>query len=136
MYAKQLRYQCRSNTNGSLTFTQAPGIFPFNTDGFDIGGANVLLEKNHVFNGDDCVAVGNGSNNVTVRIMVCEGGHGVSLSGTDKIADVHFDNITSRNSLYATRFQSSLDSVGNVTDVTWSNINIINATFPIFATSL
>jgi hypothetical protein len=47
--------------------------------------------------------VNSGSNNVTVRNMVCEGGHGASLSGTDKIANVHFDNITSRNSLYASK---------------------------------
>jgi len=113
-----------------------PDIFPFNTDGYDVKGTNVLFENNHVFNGDDCVAVNSGSNNVTVRNMVCEGGHGASLSGTDKIANIHFDNITSRNSLYATRFKSSLDSVGNVTNVTWSNINIINSTFPIFATSV
>jgi len=71
-----------------------------------------------------------------VRNMVCEGGHGASLSGTNQIANVQFDNITSRNSLYATRFKSSLDSMGNVTNVTWSNIHVVNATFPIFATSV
>jgi hypothetical protein len=35
---------------------QVPSIFPFNTDGYDIKGNNVLFENNHVFNGDDCVA--------------------------------------------------------------------------------
>lgn len=43
----------------------------------------------------------NGCENITVRNMVCEGGHGASLSGTDNIANVRFDNITFRNSLFA-----------------------------------
>ncbi|KZT58179.1 glycoside hydrolase family 28 protein [Calocera cornea HHB12733] len=112
-----------------------PSLFPFNTDGYDVSGVNILMENNHIFNGDDCVAVNNGAHNVTIRNMICEGGHGASLSGTDNIANIHFDNITSRNSLYATRFKSSLNSTGNVYNVTWSNIYVLNATFPIFATS-
>ena len=54
-----------------------------------------LLELTYIL-----ISVNNGAHNVTVRNMVCEGGHGASLSGTDLIADIHFDNITSRNSLY------------------------------------
>jgi len=66
--------------------------------------------------------VNNGAHNITVRELTCEGGHGVSLSGTNNIANITFDTIYSRNSLYATRFKSSLDSVGNISDVTWSNM--------------
>ncbi|WWC87255.1 uncharacterized protein L201_002143 [Kwoniella dendrophila CBS 6074] len=112
-----------------------PGVFPFNTDGYDIKGNNVLFENNWVFNGDDCVAVNSG-NNITVRNMVCEGGHGASLSATTGVNNVLFDNMTSINSLYATRFKSGLNSVGNITNVTWSNIHVHNATFPIFATGV
>ncbi|KAF8589113.1 glycoside hydrolase family 28 protein [Ramaria rubella] len=103
---------------------------------FDVSGTNVIIENSKIFNGDDCVAVNNGAHNVTVRGLTCEGGHGVSLSGTDNISNITFDDIFSRNSLYATRFKSSLDSVGNVSDVTWSNIHVLNATFPIFATGV
>ncbi|WRT65114.1 uncharacterized protein IL334_002056 [Kwoniella shivajii] len=112
-----------------------PGVFPFNTDGYDIKGNNVLFENNWVFNGDDCVAVNSG-NNITVKNMVCEGGHGASLSSGNGVSNVLFDNITSINSLYATRFKSSLNAVGNITNVTWSNIHVHNATFPIFATGV
>lgn len=59
---------------------------------------------------------------MTIRGFTCEGGHGVSVSGSHNISNIVFDNIQSRNSLYATRFKSSLDSVGNVSDVTWSNM--------------
>jgi polygalacturonase len=33
-----------------------PSVFPFNTDGYDISGNNVLVEDSWVFNGDDCIA--------------------------------------------------------------------------------
>jgi len=104
----------------------------------DVGspGPNFTFYNNHVFNGDDCVAVNNGASNVYITDMICEGGHGISLSGTDNIHNVTFNNITSRNSLYATRFKSSLNSVGNISDVHWQNIYVLNATFPIFATSV
>jgi len=51
-------------------------------------------------------------------------------------ANLTTSNITSRNSLYATRFKSSLNALGNVSDVHWQNIYVLNATFPIFATSV
>ena len=82
------------------------------------------------------MAVNNGAHNIYITDMICEGGHGISLSGTDNISNVTFNNITSRNSLYATRFKSSLDSTGNVSDVRWQNIYVLNATFPVFATSV
>lgn len=68
--------------------------------------------------------------------MTCLGGHGVSLSATNGVSNVLFDDVRSKDSLYATRFKSSLNSVGNITNVTWSNIQIFNATFPIFATGV
>jgi len=74
-----------------------PTLFPFNTDGFDVSGTNVLIEDSNIFNGDDCVAVNNGAQNVTVRRLTCEGGHGVSLSGTNSISNITFDTIYSRN---------------------------------------
>jgi len=121
------------NTIDAAYNYEVPSQFPFNTDGFDVSGNNVLVEDNHVWNGDDCIAVNKG-NNITFRNNVCEGGHGISISAATGVSNVLFDNCTSVNSLYATRFKSSLDAVGNVTNVTWSNIKIHNATFPIFAT--
>lgn len=131
-----------------------PNVFPFNIDGYDVKGQsrcltyhrrnwllttvgpNFTFYNNHVFNGDDCVAVNNGAHDIYITDMICEGGHGISLSGTDDISKVTLNNITSRNSLYATRFKSSLDSKGDVSDVHWQNIYVLNATFPVFATSV
>lgn len=108
-----------------------PSVFPFNTDGYDISGNNVLVEDSWVFNGDDCIAgeasVGttplrtltsevNKGNNITFRNSVCIGGHGASVSATTGVSNVLINNITSKNSLYATRFKSSLNSVGNITN--------------------
>lgn len=129
-------YQVYNNWIDASYDLNTPNVFPFNTDGYDVGGYNYTFHDNHVFNGDDCVAVNNGAHNIYITNMICEGGHGISLSGTNNINNVTFNNITSHNSLYATRFKSSLNSTGNVSNVHWQNIYILNATFPIFATSV
>jgi len=87
-----------------------PAVFPFNTDGYDVGGYNYTFYNNHVFNGDDCCAINNGgtlhysclahreadadlillAHNIYITDMICEGGHGISLSGTDNINNVTF----------------------------------------------
>jgi hypothetical protein len=58
----------------------------------------------------------NKGNNITFRNSVCIGGHGASVSATNGVSNVLINNITSKNSLYATRFKSSLNSVGNITN--------------------
>lgn len=37
------------------------------SDGFSAGGTNLLFERNHVVNGDDCLTVINGAKNITWR---------------------------------------------------------------------
>jgi hypothetical protein len=77
-----------------------PSVFPFNTDGWDVSGNNILIEDSWVFNGDDCVAVNSG-NNITFRNNVCIGGHGSSVSSANGVTNVLFKDITMIDSLYA-----------------------------------
>jgi polygalacturonase len=62
------------------------------SDGFSSGGVtNGLYENNHIENGDDCMTVGNGANNIHFRNSYCKGGHGLSIGSLGKggaIADV------------------------------------------------
>ena len=54
-------------------------------------GTNILLENNIVYNGDDCLAVGNSANNIHFRNSYCNGGHGLSigsLGGGGAVANV------------------------------------------------
>ncbi|KAG5899493.1 hypothetical protein JTB14_015203 [Gonioctena quinquepunctata] len=50
-----------------------------NTDGFDIGGSNIVIENSTVKNQDDCVAINRGWN-MLLKNLECIGGHGLSLS--------------------------------------------------------
>lgn len=52
--------------------------------GFSAGGTNLLFENNAVYNGDDCLTVGNSAVNITFRNSYCNGGHGLSIGSLGK----------------------------------------------------
>jgi polygalacturonase len=118
------------------------GSFPFNTDGFDVGASNVRIRNSVIFNGDDAIAVQSGAHDV-----LFQGGtigyqsHGMSIGslGQDQtafanVSNIHFDDITVINAVYAARFKSWQGGQGIAKHITWSNIRTYNVTFPIFVT--
>jgi len=79
-----------------------------------VGGTDITIRNSVIYNGDDAIAVGTGSKNV-----LFQGGtigyqtHGMSIgslgSNQAQVADVeniHFDDITVVNGVYAARFKS------------------------------
>lgn len=50
------------------------------------------------------------------------------------VSDIHFDDITVVNGVYASRFKSWIGGQGLAQNITWSNIRVYNVTFPIFVT--
>ncbi|GJJ13217.1 hypothetical protein Clacol_007468 [Clathrus columnatus] len=105
--------------------------------GFSATGTNILIENSHVVNGDDCLTVGSGGNNITFRNNYCQGGHGLSIgslgengavasvSNVFEIAEqplrisdnkMVFEQLSSEeqdvNSLYGARFKSWLNGKG------------------------
>ncbi|KAF2097651.1 pectin lyase-like protein [Rhizodiscina lignyota] len=118
------------------------GSFPFNTDGFDVTGTNINIFNSIIYNGDDAIAVQSGSHGV-----LFQGGtigyqtHGMSIGSLGQnqasfanVTDIHFDDITVVNGVYASRFKSWEGGQGLAKNVTWSNIRAYNVTFPIFVT--
>lgn len=116
--------------------------FPFNTDGFDVTATNVKITNSVIFNGDDAIAVQSGSHNV-----LFEGGtigyqsHGMSIGSLGQnqasfanVSNIHFNDITVVNAVYAARFKSWVGGQGLAQNITWSNIRTYNVTFPIFVT--
>ncbi|CAE7198300.1 unnamed protein product [Rhizoctonia solani] len=114
--------------------------FPFNTDGFGAGGTDLLIENNHVANGDDCIAIGSGANNVHFRNNYCEGGHGMSVGSLGKdgsvasVQNILFENNVMKNQLYGARFKSWTGGNGLAKNITWRNIVLENVPFPIYVT--
>ncbi|KAF2433893.1 putative exopolygalacturonase C [Tothia fuscella] len=116
--------------------------FPFNTDAFGVSGSNIRIFNMSVFNGDDAVAIGPGAHNVFVQ-----GGtigyqtHGLSIGSLKgspnspvNVTNIHFDNITVKDSIYAARFKSWVGGYGLAKNITWSNIRVENVSMPIFVT--
>ncbi|KUI72239.1 Exopolygalacturonase C [Cytospora mali] len=122
--------------------TSSTESFPFNTDGFDVGGTDITILNSVIYNGDDAIAVGSGSHNIlfsggTVGYQT----HGMSIGSLGKdstsfanVTDVRFEDITVVNGVYAARFKSWLGGNGLVKNVSWSNIRLYNVTFPIYVT--
>lgn len=114
--------------------------FPTNTDGFSARGSNLLFENNHVVNGDDCLTVGSGANNIHFRDSYCEGGHGLSIGSLGKsgsaaiVSNILIENVTMKNSDYGARFKSWNGGHGSATNVTWKNIILDNVRLPIYVT--
>lgn len=118
------------------------GAFPFNTDGFDVGGTNIRITNSVIYNGDDAIAVQSGAHNI-----LFQGGtigyqtHGMSIGSLGQnqasfanVSNITFDDITVVNGVYASRFKSWQGGQGLAQNVTWSNIRTYNVTFPIFVT--
>lgn len=116
------------------------GGFPFNTDGFAAGGKNLLIENNVIMNGDDCLTVGSGGQNVVFRNAYCYGGHGLSIGSLGKggsVASVHdilIENVIMDNELYGARFKSWTGGAGIAQNITWRKIIVQNVPFPIYVT--
>lgn len=121
---------------------ESTGSFPFNTDGFDVTATNVRITDSVIYNGDDAIAVQSGSHNVVFRRnTIGYQSHGMSIGslGEDQseyanVSDIHFEDVTVIDAVYASRFKSWMGGQGIAKNITWKNIRVYNVTFPIFVT--
>ncbi|KZO91806.1 glycoside hydrolase family 28 protein [Calocera viscosa TUFC12733] len=124
---------------------RSTGSFPFNTDGFDATGSNLLIEDSVILNGDDALAIGQGSigsKNITFRrAYVGYQSHGASIGSLGKdpsqpanVSDVLVENVFFENTLYGARFKSWEGGTGLARNVTYRNIGLQNVTFPLYIT--
>ncbi|XP_020585523.1 exopolygalacturonase-like [Phalaenopsis equestris] len=100
----------------------APGNSP-NTDGIHISESiDVQIQNSTIGSGDDCISIGSGSKNVTVRNVFCGPGHGISVGSLGKYKyDLGVDGI------YVTNCTLSRTTNG-VRIKTWRDSPAINAT--------
>ncbi|EJU00614.1 pectin lyase-like protein [Dacryopinax primogenitus] len=129
----------------TLIDARSTGGFPFNTDGFDATGSDLLIEDSVVLNGDDALAVGQdsiGTRNVTFwRTYVGFHSHGASIGSLGKdpsqpanVSDVLIEDVFFHNTLYGARFKSWVGGTGLARNVTYRNIGCQNVTFPLYIT--
>ncbi|KAI9651390.1 hypothetical protein NHQ30_001432 [Ciborinia camelliae] len=110
----------------------SPNGYPFNTDGIDLSGTNVLIDGLEIHNGDDVINISPPAANVTVRNIIASGTHGLSVSCVDGIGSNYtFENAYIYDSLMAARFKGKLGKTCKISDVTWRNIEVKNVSYPI-----
>ncbi|KIK71450.1 glycoside hydrolase family 28 protein [Collybiopsis luxurians FD-317 M1] len=128
------------SNNVILAVSDNASAFPFNTEGFIAGGSDMLIENNHVENGDDCIHIDNGASNIHVRNVYCANSHGLSVGSLGEggsvanVQNVLFEDCVMNNSLYGARFKSWTGGNGFARNITWRNISFHNVPFPIYVT--
>lgn len=116
---------------------KAPRDSP-NTDGIDIFASKRFeIEKCTIGTGDDCVAVGTGSSNITIKDLTCGPGHGMSIGSLGKgnsrseVSFVHLDGAKFIDTQNGLRIKTWQGGSGLASHITYENVEMINAENPI-----
>ncbi|CAG7935386.1 unnamed protein product [Penicillium nalgiovense] len=102
-----------------------------NTDAFDVGDSTYITISNaNIKNQDDCLAVNSGEN-IVFTGGYCSGGHGISIGSVgfrdnNTVKNVTISDSTVTNSDNGVRVKTIYKATGEVSDVTFSNIELSN----------
>ncbi|KAK1374240.1 polygalacturonase-like [Heracleum sosnowskyi] len=107
----------------------SPGDSP-NTDGIHVGRLrNVHISDSTIAVGDDCVSIGDGSIDITVKNILCGPGHGISVGSLGRfpyetdVRNIFVDNCTFVKTLNGARIKTFHDSPKLVADnITFQNL--------------
>ncbi|KAL6195239.1 hypothetical protein ACLB2K_030859 [Fragaria x ananassa] len=111
-----------------------------NTDGIDIGSSNgINVTHTNIATGDDCIAVGEGTNQLLVTGVTCGPGHGISIGSLGQRPDeqpvvgVTVMNCTIVGTTNGARIKTWPDSPGASTasDIVFEDIVMANVENPI-----
>lgn len=116
---------------------KAPRNSP-NTDGIDIfASKRFQIEKCVIGTGDDCIAIGTGSSNITIKDLICGPGHGISIGslGRDnsraEVSHVHVNRAKFIDTQNGLRIKTWQGGSGLASYITYENVEMINSENPI-----
>ncbi|KAF9006976.1 pectin lyase fold/virulence factor [Cyathus striatus] len=115
--------------------------FPFNTAGFNLSGKNITVDGYYGHNGDDCISVINGAEDIVAQNGFCGfSSHGLSIGSLGRgganhtVKNVLFKNWTMDGAVYGARFKSWTGGQGSADNITWEDITLVNVSTGIFVT--
>ena len=110
---------------------ESPSDSP-NTDAIDPSGHRIVIRNCEIDNGDDDVALHDGSSDILVENLTCLHGHGISVgSGTRRgLVHVIVRNCTFDGTDNGLRIKSYRGGGGEVHDISYSNITMRNVRRP------
>ncbi|KAL1935289.1 hypothetical protein VTP01DRAFT_4429 [Rhizomucor pusillus] len=113
-----------------------------NTDAFDVSDSTgIVIQSSSITNGDDCIAVNHGAQNLTVTNLDCTGSHGFSVGSlgkkgnTESVSDLKFISNACHDCQNGVRIKTWPGGKGSVTGVTFDDIYLDNVENPIIVTT-
>ncbi|CAK9133383.1 unnamed protein product [Ilex paraguariensis] len=116
----------------------APGDSP-NTDGIHVGrSTKVTINDTQIGTGDDCISIGDGTQQLTIEKVTCGPGHGISVGSLGKfpeekeVVGVFVRNCTLTNTLNGVRIKTWPASLpGSASDMHFEDIIVNNVGNPV-----
>jgi polygalacturonase len=138
-----LRSKCGDVNIQRITINTTSDVISDNTDGIDVNATNCLIQASFIYCGDDHIAIGGGSGDITVTNCTFGAGHGISIGSSTDNGGVH-DLIVSNCTMTippdgslssGIRGKSARGQGGLVQRLTYVNITLTNVQNPIFISS-
>ncbi|KAJ3708012.1 hypothetical protein LUZ61_011717 [Rhynchospora tenuis] len=127
--------ECQNVTVDSI-FIASPNTSP-NTDGIHIASKDIFIRNSNISNGDDCISLGNGSENIQIDNLDCRDGHGISIGSLGKdnskgtVKNINVTNCNITNSQNGVRIKTWASGSGLVSNVKFDHIRMNAVSNPI-----
>jgi len=138
-----LRSKCGDVNIQRITINTTSDVVSDNTDGIDVNATNCLIQASYIYCGDDHIAIGGGSGDITITNCTLGAGHGVSIGSSTDGGGVH-DLIVSNCTMTippdgslssGIRGKSARDRGGLVQKLNYASMTLTNVQNPIFISS-